>query len=108
VEHNLNQAGEDYRPGNLATVSFGIRYAADPKIVPQLQVNITRKSTDQGVLADTISTGGTVVYLSPGISASITDKVSVFGFVQLPVYSRLDGYQLFPHWTASAGVTYAF
>ena len=106
--HNLNQAGEDYRPGNLATVSFGIRYAADPKIVPQLQVNITRKSTDQGILADTISTGGTVVYLSPGISASITDKVSVFGFVQLPVYSRLDGYQLFPHWTASAGVTYAF
>jgi len=108
VAHNLNQAGEDYRPGNLATVSFGIRYAADPKIVPQLQVNITRKSTDQGVLADTISTGGTVVYLSPGISASITDKVGVYGFVQLPVYSRLDGYQLFPHWTGSAGVTYAF
>ena len=108
VAHKLDQAGEDYRPGNLATVSFGIRYAADPKIVPQLQFNITRKSTDQGTLADTISTGGTVVYLSPGASASVTDKLSVYAFVQLPVYSRLYGYQLFPHWTASAGMTYSF
>jgi hypothetical protein len=108
VRHNLDSAGEDYRPGNLATVSFGVRYAANPEIVPQLQVNITRKSTDQGTLADTISTGGTVVYLSPGVSASVTEKLQVYGFVQLPLYARLTGYQLFPHWTATAGVTYSF
>ena len=47
-----------------------------------------------------------MVYLSPGISASITDKVGVYGFVQLPVYSRLDGYQLFPHWTAAADLRF--
>lgn len=108
VSHSLDQTGEDYRPGNLATVSFGVRYAANPRIVPQLQLNITRKSTDQGTLADTISTGGTVVYLSPGIGASVTDKLQVYGFVQVPLYSRLTGYQLFPHWTATAGVTYSF
>jgi hypothetical protein len=106
--HKLDQNGEDYRPGNLVNVSLGVRYAANPKLVPQLQLNITRKSTDQGVLADTISTGGTVVYLSPGLGASVTDKMQVYGFVQLPLYSRLTGYQLFPHWTATAGVTYTF
>jgi hypothetical protein len=26
----------------------------------------------------------------------------------LPIYSRLEGYQLFPRWTASVGVSYAF
>jgi hypothetical protein len=108
VMHRLDQPGEDYRPGNLATVSLGLRYAANPAILPQLQVNITRKSTDQGNLADTISTGGTAVFLSPGVSAQVTKNVTAFGFVQLPIYSRLDGYQLFPHWTASVGLTYAF
>jgi len=34
--------------------------------------------------------------------------VHVFAFAQLPVYSNLYGFQLFPRWTASAGVTYAF
>jgi len=108
VAHKLNQPGEDYRPGNQVAVSFGARYAENPKIVPQLQVNITYKSPDQGVLADTISTGGTVVYLSPGIGATVADRVQVFAFVQIPLYSRLDGIQLFPHWTASAGVSYSF
>jgi hypothetical protein len=104
--HKLDQPGEDYRPGNLATVSFGLRYEENPDIVPQLQVNITHKSTDQGVLADTISTGGTVVYLSPGVS--VTHNMQLFAFVQLPLYSRLTGYQLFPHWTGSIGASYAF
>lgn len=106
--HNLDQAGQDFRPGNLLNVSFGVRYEENPKLVPQLQINVTQKSSDQGVLADTISTGGTAVYLSPGLTISVADNVQVYGFVQLPIYSRLDGYQLFPRWTASAGVSHAF
>jgi hypothetical protein len=106
--HKLDQPGQDYRPGNLATVSFGVRYEENPDIVPQLQVNVTHKDTDQGVLADTISTGGTVVYLSPGVSVSVAHNMQVFAFVQLPLYSRLAGYQLFPHWTGSVGASYAF
>jgi hypothetical protein len=106
--HKLDQPGEDYRPGNLATVSFGLRYEENPTIVPQLQVNITHKSIDQGVLADTISTGGTVVYLSPGVSLSVEHNLTIYGFVQLPLYSQLTGYQLFPHWTATIGASYAF
>ena len=85
-----------------------MRYEANPAIVPQLQVNVTNKSKDQGALADTVSTGGTVVYLSPGVGASVAHNMQVFAFVQLPIYSRLTGYQLFPRWTASAGVSYAF
>jgi hypothetical protein len=49
-----------------------------------------------------------VVYVSPGITASVIKRVHVFGFVQRPVFSRLDGYQVFPHWTGSVGLTYAF
>jgi hypothetical protein len=108
VKENLDQAGEDYRPGNLTTVSFGARYEANPKIVPQLQVNITHKSADQGALADTLDTAGNVVYLSPGISASVMKGTQTYAFVQLPVYSKLDGYQIFPRWTASVGIRHSF
>jgi hypothetical protein len=108
IVHKLDQTGEDYRPGNLGTVSFGLRYEADPDIVPQLQVNISRKNHDQGALADTIDTAGTAAYLSPGVTANVMKNMQIYGFVQIPVYSKLDGYQLFPHWTASVGLSYAF
>lgn len=108
VHHNLNDAGADYRPGNQSTINFGVRYEADPKIVPQLQVNITTKSNDQGALADVSDTSGTVAYLSPGIAFSVTPNLRMYGFLQVPIYSQLGGYQLFPHYTATAGISYQF
>ena len=108
VAHKLNQPGADYRPGNQGTLSFGLRYEADPRLVPQLQVNLTRKNSDQGALADTTDTAGTVAYLSPGVTAAVDERTHVYAFVQLPVFSRLQGYQLFPHWTASVGLSHAF
>jgi hypothetical protein len=108
IHHNLNDSGADYRPGNQSTISFGVRYEADPQFVPQLQVNITSKSKDQGALADTRDTAGTVAYLSPGVTYAATSNLRLYGFLQLPVYSQLSGYQLFPHYTATAGISYHF
>ncbi|HTY03673.1 MAG TPA: transporter [Rhodocyclaceae bacterium] len=108
VKEALHQAGADYRPGNLATVSFGLRYEANPTIVPQVQVNMTWKSRDQGALADVANSAGNVVYLSPGVTVSVAKNTEMYGFVQLPVYSNLDGYQLLPHWTVAIGLSHAF
>jgi hypothetical protein len=108
VSHHLDQPGSDYRPGNAATVSFGLRYERDPRFIPQLQVNLVHKAPDQGALADVQSTAGTVAYVSPGFTARVFDSLHVFGFVQLPAYSNLYGFQLFPRYTASVGASYAF
>jgi hypothetical protein len=109
VSHKLDQAGAEFRPGNLATVSFGTRYEANPDIVPQLQVNITRKSHDQGALADTTGSAGTVVYLSPGVTARVGDhETHAYAFLQLPVYRNLQGIQLAPRYAVSVGLTHAF
>jgi hypothetical protein len=107
VKHHRDQPGTDYRPGNSTTVSFGLRYESNPRLVPQLQVNLLRKSRDQGALADIESTAGNVAYVSPGLTAQLAARLHVFGFVQVPVYSNLYGYQLFPRYTASVGVSYA-
>jgi hypothetical protein len=53
-------------------------------------------------------TGSTLAHLSPGITAQIMHKLDFYGVMQFPVYSNLDGYQLFPHWTVTAGLSYAF
>lgn len=108
IAQKLDQPGGDYRPGNLSTVSFGLRYEANPTVVPQVQINVTRKSADQGALADTANTAGTVAYLSPGVTVALLHNVHVYAFVQKAIYSQLSGYQLFPHWSGSVGASYAF
>ena len=107
VRERLNQPGNDYRPGNAAAAIVGLRYEADPRWVPQLQLNFLHKQPDEGALADIQNTAGTVLYVSPGITLQLARKLVAFGFVQLPVYSNLYGYQLFPHYAASVGLSYA-
>ena len=104
----LDQVNANYRPGNQLTISAGLRYEADPVWTPQLQINYTHKAPDQGVLADIQDTAGDVVYVSPGLTVRLDTGLQVYGFVQVPLYSDLIGYQLFPRWTANAGVSYSF
>ena len=108
VKHKMDQPGNDYRPGNTTSLSLGLRYEAKPRWVPQLQVNLLYKQPDTGALADVQNTAGSVAYVSPGITAQLAASLHAFAFVQLPVYSNLYGTQLFPRWTASGGLTYAF
>jgi hypothetical protein len=108
VKQKLDQAGADYRPGDSLNVSFGLRYEANPQIVPQLQINLTHKNADSGALADTTDTAGNVAYLSPGITVGAMKNTRVYAFLQVPIYSNLSGYQLFPRYTASVGMSYHF
>jgi len=105
IAQRLDAAGADYRPGNQTSLSVGLRYEAHANWVPQLQLNWLRKTADQGALADAPNSAGTVAYLSPGISASLSRTVQAYAFVQLPVYRHLDGYQLFPGWTGTLGLS---
>ena len=107
VHQRQDEPGNDFRPGNAVTLSAGVRYVASPRLLPQLQLNFVHKAPDTGALADVQNSAGSVVYLSPGLSVAITRRFGVFAFVQLPLYSNLYGYQLFPRWTASVGASYA-
>jgi hypothetical protein len=108
VASKQNQPGNDFRPGNLTTVSFGVRYQHSPRFMPQLQMNLTHKLMDQGALADSADTPGYVAYISPGIVANVFGTLHAYGFAQLPVYSDLVGYQVFPRYTFSVGASYTF
>jgi len=107
VQKALNSSGQ-YRPGEGANLNLGLRYMGNAAFTPQIQLNVRRVLHDTGADADTVSTGGTLAYLSPGISVPVSQQVSLYGFVQLPVYQKVNGVQLAPRYTATLGLRYAF
>ncbi len=98
----------NHRDGFIPSASLGlnggIRYLNSSAFTPQLQVNLRWDSRERGVNADFANSGGTVAYLSPGLTAEISQKASGFLFVQLPVYQRFNGLQLEPRWSLSLGI----
>lgn len=98
----------DYRPGDGTNFNVGLRYAGIPNVGPVLQLNYRYVQHDIGSNADQISTGGVLLYISPGISVSVSQQVSIYAFYQLPLYQDVSGVQLAPRYTASVGVRYSF
>jgi hypothetical protein len=99
---------DQFRPGNGFNLNVGLRYLGFPDFTPQIQFNARQVAHDTGANADTVSTGGSLAYLSPGIVVPINKKTSLYGFVQIPIYQNANGLQLAPRYTASVGARFAF
>ncbi len=95
-------------PSSSLTLSGGIRWLNSSRITPQLQLNLKTETREHGAEADTANSGGTLAYLSPGLTAELTTHASAFAFVQLPVYQRVNGLQLEPKWLLSVGARLKF
>ena len=99
---------DGYRPGDSLNMTLGIRYAGFDIVVPQLQLNFRNMQRDSGDIADKVSTGGTLLYISPGVIAAISDQISMYAFIQVPIYQDLNGVQLVPRLIPTVGMEYAF
>ncbi|MGA2193061.1 MAG: TonB-dependent receptor [Nitrospirota bacterium] len=98
-----------YRPGNGLNANAGIRYTDLPYVIPQMQLNFRYVVRDSGGQADRISTGGTLLYISPGVSVPIIKRhLLLYSFVQFPVFQDLNGVQLAPRFTTTVGLRYSF
>lgn len=97
---------DDFKPGAGFNISAGLRYTALGAFTPQLQFNLRTEKRESGAEADVENSGATLAYLSPGFSYSFASRWEMFGFVQLPVYQRVNGLQLEPKWLASVGLQY--
>ena len=115
VETKLALGALTYRPGDAYTLNFGIRHAEfGAKITPMLQLNIIKRQADTGtsVPTDALSgvpiSGGTLAYLAPGATIRVGDGMSVYGFVQLPIYQSVNSLQLSPQYTLTVGMRKSF
>lgn len=98
---------EGYKQGTSLNVNVGLRYMANETFIPQLQINAKTAKRDEGENADVENSGGTLIDLSPGVSFALGKNLKAFGFVQVPVYQKVNGYQLAPRYTVSLGLRYA-
>jgi len=99
---------QDYRPGRKFMADTGVRYLVGEKTSLMLQANALLRARDSGAQAEPEDTGGKALYLSPGAGYGVTERLQVYGFVQLPVYQYVNGVQLTARRAFSVGVTSRF
>ena len=99
-------ARDGFRPGKAMTLSAAVNYAGWKGITPQLQMNLRVADKDAGINADHDNSGGEQLYVAPGLPARLSDRFSAFGIAQVPIFQRVNGYQLAPRFTLSFGVQY--
>jgi hypothetical protein len=99
---------DGFKPGAGLNVNAGLRYTASSTFVPELQLNARVEKREQGINADVENSGATLVYLSPGFTWTPTRGVSLYAFMQAPIYQRVNGLQLEATRFFSVGVHYHF
>ena len=97
-----------YRPGQRFSIDLGVRHTLNDRLRILLQLNGLWRGREQGEAANPTDSGGTFVYLSPGLSYSLAGDLDVYGFFQQPLYQRVNGVQLTADWSAAMGITYGF
>lgn len=95
---------DGYRPGNFVQASTALVYAGWRGVTPQLQLNGRITARDGGLAADRPNSGGEQINLAPGATIDLSPRLSAFGFVETPLVTRVNGYQLVPRVKLSAGL----
>jgi len=85
---------DDYKPGTRVSLDAGFRYGVGEQVGLLLQANALWRARDRGAEGEPDDTGGTGVFLSPGISYAPTKAFNLYGFFQVPVYQYVNGVQL--------------
>ena len=97
---------DGYRPGRFVQTSAALNYTHWRNITPQLQLTFRATQKDSGRNADRPNSGGEQLNLAPGVSAKLSSKAVGFTFVELPLYTRVNGYQLVPKAKLSLGILF--
>ena len=96
---------DGFKPGSFAQVSAALNYTHWRNITPQLQLSFRKTWRDNGPNSDRPNSGGEQVNLAPGLSAKLGNKVVGFGYVEMPLYTRVNGFQLVPKAKFSIGAS---
>lgn len=96
----------EFKPGMGLNVTAGVRYTEWQNITPQAQINIRAEKRETGSEADTPNSGATLAYFSPGLTLRINAHWHGFAFFQVPIYQRVNGFQLEPERLFSIGLQY--
>lgn len=101
-------ADEGYKPGRRTELSVGWSHAYSPVLGTVLQANLRQRGRDAGVQAEPEVSGSTTLDLSPGVTLAVGSGSTLYAYLQLPVYQKVNGIQLVPRSAIALGWTTAF
>lgn len=99
---------DEFQPGDQFNLDGGIRYVAGGGLSLMLQGNLVIKSRDSGAEAEPESSGGTFLFLAPGLSYALSPRWQVYAFLQQPVFQDVNGIQLTADRGYIAGISAQF
>lgn len=99
---------DDYRIGSEIVGSVGTTVELDQRFRLLLQFNArSRGRSDVGTTGEERSnTGGTWVFLTPGIGSELFSNMSFFVYAQIPLYQNVRGVQQVAGLNVEAGISY--
>ncbi len=99
---------EGYRVGPELRASAGGSYPLLDRVRIETQVNARLRGKDDIGRTDATraNTGGASIYLSPGLRLQATPILELSGYVQIPVYERVNRIQLVAPYHLRFGATY--
>jgi len=86
----------DYRFGNDAIASLSVSRSLVGRLSGSFQVKGWHKGRSAFVGGPVPSTGGTILYLTPGLRVAAPASMSAYAFVQVPAYRFVNEAQLTP------------
>lgn len=93
---------------NLATSYQVIPRNIYPNVAPVGEVNVRYLFRDEQNGRDEINSGGTTIFLSPGVRVGITSRCGVGTSVSFPVFQNLLGEQQETDFKVAVGINYSF
>lgn len=97
-----------YQAGDSLNADVGGRYAITKDLSAVVQVNFQLRARDRGANAEPEDTGGRFLYLSPGFAYATGLNTQVYAFVQLPLYTDVNGVQITTGKSLSVGISQRF
>jgi hypothetical protein len=96
---------KDYRTGSEIQVNAGANYPVSETFQFLFQLNYRAKTKDDVGKTDAVrdDTGGTFLYASPGTRVVFSPHAAVYGYVQLPLYQRINGINIVSRYNVFGG-----
>jgi hypothetical protein len=97
-----------FAPGAQLTLDLGYARRLGEKFAGLLQLNAVVKRRDRGAEAEPEDSGSRSLFLSPGLSYDLTDRMRVYAFYQHPLHQSVNGVQLTARRAIAVGLATRF
>jgi hypothetical protein len=98
----------DYLFGDTTLFDVGVGYLLTEKISISAQVNTRISGRDEYIDLDVTGTGGEFIFFTPGVRLAVSEDVSVYSHVQLPIHQRVNENNLVTDYGIMLGLSYGF